>query len=135
MRKSKRKAHMSTNIELTSLIDEIYALKKRREITVKALDDQIDSLTAELTLAMTAAGSDHETGRLAQAGWRRSQEVKVKDWLRFYQWVSTHKAWDCLSRRITPTAVLARLQANEAVPEVEVESRVSLVITKLTDGR
>ncbi|MGQ9671484.1 MAG: hypothetical protein ACUVWY_15210 [Desulfosoma sp.] len=118
-------------MELMDLIDKIDELEKKRDRVVGLFDEQIQYLRTELEAQMKAAHTLEAYGRHgAKATRRKQKDVRVHDWLRFFEWVAQKKAWDVLQKRVSSAALRARLDHGEKVPEVEIEEKEILVITR-----
>ena len=116
---------------IEQLVDEIYTLKQKRELLVRTCDDRINLLTAQLHGMLSAAKRDHATGVKAQVSPRRVESVEVQDWYKVFRFVETHHAFDILQRRITPTAVIERMNAGEKIDGLNLHQRTELVIRAL----
>lgn len=69
-------------------------------------------------------------GKLATAGINRRTVAQVKDWEKFYKYISKHKAFELLQRRVNDGAYRERLEAGEVLPGVEPFQVVTLSLTK-----
>lgn len=116
---------------MVELLEKIVALQTKRDRIAAMFDEQLKLLRAELEAQMRAAHAVEINGRHGEkAVLRKAQDVKIKDFLGFFEWVAAKKAWDVLTKRVAPAAVLARLQTGEKVPDIEVVETETLVIKK-----
>ena len=58
-------------------------------------------------------------GKLARVSVSLKEIPQVKDWPKFYAYVSKHKCYELLQRRLSDAAIKERLEAGEKLPGVE----------------
>lgn len=117
--------------ELLDLLDEIKDLENKRDLYVDTINGQIENLRENLQAMMEDEHLDKITSTKAQAQIQKTTDVTVNDWDAVLGFVSKHKAFDILQRRISPTALQAHINAGEKVPGVTVKEGSRFVISKL----
>lgn len=109
------------------LVDEIFSLQQQKLDFMKSIDKQISNLKLELKAGMDKLGVDaivSASGHTARIKVRR--KLQVPNWLGLFSYIKKYDAIDLLQRRLTDSAVKARLdygdeELSELVESVDVE--------------
>jgi len=117
--------------EIKKQIDLIHYARQKRDMIAATHDDKIKRMTSLLETFMRATKIASVKSENASASFRQVKAVGVDDWAKVFSFVEENNAYDILQKRITPTAVQARLDAGEVIPGVTVESHTEFVVRAL----
>lgn len=119
---------------LGACVDRLYELREKRlkqAKTVEALEREEKELKEHLIQNISKADSSGVAGKKAKVTIHTKAQPSVKDWDAFYKYISRHKAYELLQRRVNATAVAERWEAGKELPGVEKFNVVSVSLTKL----
>ena len=108
------KEYLSTRNERLSLDQQAGKLKVRE-----------DNILDELTALGVETGKYGEYNVVVAV----SKVPRVTDWQGFYAWVKETNSFDCMFKRVTPSAINARLETGEYVPGVVLDDKVNYRFT------
>lgn len=119
---------------LGECIDKMYALRTERLNAQKL----VDAMKAEeglyeehILTTFTKVALNGAKGNVATAGVKHSTVYNITDWDAFLADVKKKKAWDCLQKRLSTTAVAARFDNNKALAGIEIFQKISLTLNKV----
>jgi len=108
------------------------AKQKEMETEVAALDEQLQTIEAELLELCKATGQDG--GKTQFGSFRRSVKTRywTSDWDSMYRFIKEHDAPELLERRVSQTTFKEFLKDNpDKMPEgMNVESRYAITVTR-----
>lgn len=108
------------------------AKQKEMEAEVAALDEQLDTIEAELLELCKTTGQDG--GKTQFGSFRRSVKTRywTSDWDSMYRFIKEHDAPELLERRVSQTTFKEFLKDNpDKMPEgMNVESRYAITVTR-----
>lgn len=114
--------------------DRIYSLRLERLAAQKLVDGieaEEKALKEHIITTLPKSETTGVAGKLARVTVVSKEIPQVRDWDAFYKYVIKNKAFDMLQRRLSDTAVNARLEAGKKVDGVEIFKTVSLSINKV----
>jgi hypothetical protein len=118
---------------LGECIDVLYSKRADRlhaQKTVDAMKAEEALYEEHILNTFTKSDLNGAKGNLATAGIKHNTVYNVADWDTFLADVRKKKAWDCLQKRLTTTAVAARFDNGKPLAGVEVFEKVSLTLNK-----
>lgn len=121
--------------ELEKMLDDLQALRAKRDNLVDMMDDLIDTKRAELAAAMKAANVPKLQTPKATAYYQKHTKVVVKDWVQVSKFVVENNATDILEKRIAVGALEKRMDAGESIPGVTLEKSRQLTIRAASKGK
>jgi hypothetical protein len=108
------------------------AKQKEMEAEVAALDEQLNTIEAELLELCKTTGQDG--GKTQFGSFRRSVKTRywTSDWDSMYRFIKEHDAPELLERRVSQTTFKEFLKDNpDKMPEgMNVESRYAITVTR-----
>lgn len=114
--------------DLEAMLDDLQALRKKRDAVVDVLDDLIEMKRHALETAMKDAGENKIKTDSASAYFAKISTVEVADWNEVMKFVNDNKATDILQKRISVAALEARVKAGAKIPGVVIKKNSSLTI-------
>lgn len=112
------------------LLNKIQGLKDKRDTMNDLYDDQIKTYMGMLEAKLLAEGATGLKTSEATAYWSPQTKVEVKDWNKVMEFVYKNKAFDILQKRITPTALEARINAGASIEGVTLTKGAKTFIIK-----
>lgn len=114
--------------------DRLYQCKleraaKQREADL--LEEEEKALKEYLINTLPKGQASGTSGKVASAYVYTKPIPQVKDWKKFYQYVSRNNAYDLLQKRLSVEAINERLDAKKKIPGVEIFNAVTVSCTKL----
>lgn len=115
-------------------IDKLYTMRAERLAAQKVVDkmkkDEQD-LEDHILKQFGKSELNGAKGSVATAAVKTIRTVNLTDWDQFVAWVAKTKAWDCLRRQPSVTAVKERWEAGDQVPGTEPFDKIDLSLTKV----
>jgi hypothetical protein len=119
---------------LSGCADLLYTTRQMRLGIEKQIDElkaRETSLKEHLIANLPNDGSTGVAGQVARVLIVKKEEPQVDDWEVYWKWIAKNKAWDCVQRRINPSAVKARWAEKKVVAGVSSYMNVTLSCTKV----
>ena len=113
---------------LAELVDELMAVRAERREVVKPLDDRIEQLESQIDMKMRLLSIEVVEGDAGIARREAIQRVSVQDWSKLQDYIHRNRAYDLLQRRVTESAILARMSRGESIDGCVVEDTYKLKI-------
>jgi len=122
------KVHMPTKTEIAALIKEYNSTRNERlklDEQSKKLKVREDSILDNLTAASVTSG---KYGAY-QAIVAKTKVARVTDWHNFHAYIKENDALDMLTKHITQSAIMARINEGELVPGVTTDDKTTYKFT------
>jgi len=119
--------------DIVELVEKIAGLRAKRDFMAAQYDDQIAVLRDQLSGMMQAASLTMVRGPHNSASIRTVKDAKVADWSKLLVYITQHGAYDLLQKRLSVSNAVARMNAGEKLPAVEVEEHSELVIRAIKE--
>lgn len=113
------------------LLNNIQALKIKRDAVTEMYDAQIEKLSFQLETAL-GEGNGLKTD-MATAYWQKNTQVKVEDWNAVMEYVAKNNAFDILQKRISPAQLEKRIEAGAKIVGVTITKGTTLIIKGAKD--
>lgn len=114
--------------------DLLYTTREERlkiDKVVEELKSREAQLREHLINNLPKSDASGVSGAVASATIKQKEEPVVEDWDSLYKYISRHKAWDLLQRRVSGPAVKARWEDKKVVPGVGMIIVPSISLTKV----
>lgn len=111
------------NDELANLVDSHQATRKERlrlEREARVLQSRENSLKAELLHVMISQAMEEIEGTDVMLQHYKKTKVKATDWNAIHEYIRDTGAIDLVQRRLTESAVTARLEDGFLVPGIDI---------------
>ena len=114
--------------------DALYTARQNRLALQRQLDEMgayETALREHIINTLPKSKQEGAQGALARVTVVRKEVPQVKDWQAFYAYVSKHKAWELMQRRVSEKAIAERLEGGVKLPGVEIFHAVTLSVNKV----
>lgn len=112
---------------ICKLKSQISAKKKE----VKVLEDELSEIKEHTKKVYSKAKLKSCKGKNGTVSFNKDHTWHVKDWDKFYSYMSKNKAYDLMQKRVSDKAINDRLEEGEKVPGVEKFNFEKISITGL----
>jgi hypothetical protein len=114
--------------EIETILSQI-ASKTVERLKIQKQADKLEEEAKALTAKLDSLGVVTGTyGRFEVE--RKSKPVpRTEDWTKVWAYIRENNAFDLLHKRLTETAVMARFNANEPIPGIVTDDKVTYKIT------
>lgn len=119
---------------LGAKIDALHALREQKrelETEVKALNDQMKGLEADIMSQLDDQETLMSRGRAAQVTVTEQVVGTVQDWDAFYEYIVDNDAFHLLQRRVANAAYREMVEAGDEIPGTEPFTKRSLSLRKI----
>ena len=93
---------------------------------LKTCKAEIELVKSSLLAVMQQENLEAVKGKYGRAWKHDISYPKVEDWEKVYAYITKHKAFDILHRRVSLTAYQERIDSGHAVPGIKLETGVKL---------
>ena len=113
--------------------DRLYEVRQARYKAQKEVDrlQEEETRLKDWIIASMPKDTTGVQGTKARVAVITRQVPQVKDWERFYKYVSRTRAWEMLQRRVASKAIMERWEAGKKVPGVESFTVVDVSLNKV----
>lgn len=114
--------------------DRLYELKAKKaeaKRVTDAIEEEEKALKAHIIETLPKSEASGIAGKVARVKIEEKEVPQVKDWDAFYKYVKRTNSFDMMQRRLTDTAVMARIDAGKPLPGVEMFKYKSISLTKV----
>jgi hypothetical protein len=102
--------------DLINQFVEVKALKESLNEQVKACNEKLATIEADIMTQMSNAGISQAASEKASCTMRQSTHPAIEDWAAFYDYVRENGAFELLHKRLSSAAFKERWEAGEVVP-------------------
>lgn len=124
---------MIEELDIKELLDLIQQVRSKKDMLIELYDHRLEDLRGELEMRMKNSNLKNLKTDKATAFFQKTTEVTVADWGNVMSYVQKHNAFDILQRRISVSALEARLNAGEKITGVELKTDTKLVIRSVKE--
>lgn len=119
---------------LGTCADKLFELKQQKAVIqaeLKKVEDDYKQLKEHIINTLPKSDASGVSGKLARVSVVKKIVPSVKDWDKFYKYISRTKAWELLQKRAGATAIKERWENGKEVPGVERFTVVDISMNKL----
>lgn len=113
--------------------DRLLSLRGEKAVLARkidALEDERKAIEAHLIDTLPMSDAEGVTGRQAKVVIQTKSVGAVKDWTKLYAYISRHKAFELLQKRLSDRAVKDRWDDGKSIPGVEPFNIKKVSVTK-----